>query len=311
VAIRGIRNPNYFAEGQPFFDRFVMELGIEPSVGILRMEAGDADISLDPVPQADYPRLIADAALQARMVRWAGFPNTDYMIINNNKEPFSDVRVRKAISMAIDRERMSQILNGRAVPLGGFLPPNVPGDNPDVLPDAYDPDGAKALLAEAGYADGFATTMLSNTDPIYLAEAQAVIADLSAIGITVELTSIDNAQFLDILISKPDTLDLVMTAWFMDYQDPSNNWEPLLMCDGSYNWAKFCSPELDAQFAEANLLAFGEERWSAFRDFEAAVNEVLPNVPLVHRIDYYFTSERLNIEADPGVLLKFAESTLK
>jgi ABC-type transport system substrate-binding protein len=311
VRITGVRNPNYFEAGQPFFDRFEMELGVEPSVGILRIEAGEADIALDFVPQADYPRLIADPVLSTQMMKTAGFPNTDYMIINNNKEPFNILEVRRAMSLAVDRERLSQILNGRAVPLGGFLPPNVPGDNPDVLPDPYDPDTAKALLAEAGYADGFATTMLTNTDPISLAEAQAVIADLSAIGITVELTSIDNAQFLDILISKPDTLDLVMTAWFMDYQDPSDNWEPLLMCDGSYNWAKYCSPELDAQFAEANLLPFGEERWAAFREFEAAVAEQVPNVFLIHRIDYYFLSARLNIESDPAVLLKFAEATLQ
>lgn len=311
VRITGVRNPNYFAEGQPFFDRFEMELGIEPSVGILRIEAGEADIALDFVPTADYPRLVTDPVLSTRLLKTAGFPNTDYMIINNNKEPFNILEVRKAMSMAIDRERLVQILNGRAVPLAGFLPPNVPGDNALLQPDPYDPEGAKALLAEAGYPDGFATTMLTNTDPISLAEAQAVIADLAAIGIQVELTSIDNAQFLDILISKPDTLDLVMTAWFMDYQDPSDNWEPLLMCGGSYNWAKYCNEELDAVFQEANLKPFGEERWAAFAAMEALVAEQVPNVFLVHRIDYYFTSERLRIEADPAVLLKFAEATLK
>ena len=56
----------------------------------------------------------------------AGFPNTDYMIINNNKEPFNNVEVRQAMSMAVDRERLSQILNGRAIPLAGFLPARRP-----------------------------------------------------------------------------------------------------------------------------------------------------------------------------------------
>jgi oligopeptide transport system substrate-binding protein len=311
VRITGVRNPNYFEAGQPFFDRFEMELGVEPSVGILRIEAGEADISLDFVPAADYPRLVADPVLAERVLPTAGFPNTDYMIINNNKEPFSDVLVRRALSLAIDRERLAQIFNGRAVPLAGFLPPGVPGDNADLAPDPYDPEAAKALLAEAGLPDGFSTTMLSNTDPLVLAESQAVIADLAAIGVQVELTSIDNAQFLDVLISKPDTLDLVMTQWFMDYQDPSNNWEPLLMCDGSYNWAKYCSPELDAIFNEINLTPIGDARWAAFADFEAQVAEQMPNVPLVNRKDFYLTSERLNITSDPAVLLRFAEATLK
>jgi ABC-type transport system substrate-binding protein len=288
-----------------------MQLGVEPSVGILRIEGGEADISLDFVPNADYPRLSEDPVLSQQLLPTAGFPNTDYMIINNNKEPFDTLEVRKAMSMAVDRQRLVQILNGRADPLAGFLPPGVPGDKADLQPDPYDPEGAKALLAEAGYPDGFSTTMITNTDPISLSEAQAVIADLAAIGIQVELTSIDNAQFLDILISKPDTLDLVMTAWFMDYQDPSNNWEPLLQCDGSYNWAKYCSPELDEMFTAANLLPFGDERWTAFAEFEAQVAEQVPNVFLIHRIDYYFTSERLQIGSDPAVLLKFAEATVK
>jgi oligopeptide transport system substrate-binding protein len=311
VRITGVRNPNYFEAGQPFFDRFEMELGVEPSVGILRIEAGEADVSLDFVPASDYPRLIADPVLAERVLPTAGFPNTDYMIVNNNKAPFDNVLVRQAMSLAVDRERLAQIFNGRAVPLAGFLPPGVPGDNADLLPDPYDPEGAKALLAEAGVPDGFSTTMISNTDPLVLAESQAVIADLAAIGITVEYTSIDNAQFLDILISKPDTLDLVMTQWFMDYQDPSNNWEPLLMCDGSYNWAKYCSPELDAIFNEINLIPLGDDRWAAFADFEAQVAEQMPNVPLVNRKDFYLTSERLNITSDPAVLLRFAEATLK
>jgi ABC-type transport system substrate-binding protein len=311
VIITGTRNPNYFQAGQPAFDRFEMQLGVEPSVGILRIEAGEADIALDFVPTADYPRLSSDPVLSERLLPTAGFPNTDYMIINNNKEPFNILEVRQAMSMAVDRERLVQILNGRAVPLAGFLPPDVPGDNAELQPDAYDPEAARALLAEAGYPDGFSTTMLSNTDPISLAEAQAVIADLAAIGIEVELTSIDNAQFLDILINQPEVLDLVMTAWFMDYQDPSNNWEPLLICGGSYNWAEYCNPELDAQFAAANLLPFGDERWAAFAEFEAAVAAQVPNVFLVHRIDYYFLSDRLVIESDPAVLLKFAEATLR
>jgi ABC-type transport system substrate-binding protein len=311
VRITGVRNPYYYEEGKPYFDRFELDLGIEPSVGILRIESGEADVSLDLVPNTDYPRLSTDPVLSARLLPTAGFPNTDYMIINNNKEPFSNLDVRRAMSMAIDRDRLNQILNGRAVPLGGFLPPGVPGDNSDVLPDPYDPDAAKQLLSTAGYPDGFSTTMLSNTDPISLSESQAVIADLAAIGIQVELTTLDNAQFLDVLISKPDTLDLVMTAWFMDYQDPSNNWEPLLMCDGSYNWAQYCNPELDAAFAEINLIPFGEDRWSAFAEFEAQVADQVPNVFLVHRLDFYFTSERLQIISDPAVLLNFADATVK
>jgi len=249
--------------------------------------------------------------LSKQLIASQGFPNTGYIVVNNNKEPFSDVKVRQAMSMAIDRDRLSQILNGRAVPIGGFLPASVVGHNPDVKAPAYDPDGAKKLLADAGYPDGFSTTMLSNLFPNDLAMAQAIVADLGAIGIQVELTSIDNAQFLDVLNQKPDTLDLVMTNWYMDYQDPSDNWEPLLKCDGSYNWAKYCNKDLDALFEKINVTPLGNDRWAAFSDFEAKVAEQVPNLPLVQAVDYYFASSRLNIETDPAVLLRFAEATVK
>lgn len=311
VRVIGSRNPNYFEAGQPFFDGFELQLGVDASVGILRMENGEADVALEFVPNADYPRLAADPVLSQRLLKSEGFPNTGYVIMNNNKEPFNKLEVRKALSMAVDRERLVQILNGRAVPIGGFLPTTVVGHNPDVVAPAYDPEGAKALLAQAGYPDGFSTTILTNTFPNDVALAQAIVADLANIGVQVEMTSIDNAQFLDVLVSKPDTLDLVMTNWYMDYQDPSDNWEPLLMCGGSYNWAKYCNEELDAQFKEANLIPFGDARWTAFAEFEAVVAEQVPNIPLVQAIDYYFTSERLSIETDPAVLLRFAEAKLK
>jgi ABC-type transport system substrate-binding protein len=311
VKITGKRNPYYYEKGQPIFDGFELQLGVEPSVGILKIENGEADISLDFVPNADYPRLAGDAALSKRLLRMNAFPNTDYVIINNNVEPFNKLEVRQAMSMAIDRNRLTKITNGRSVPLAGFLPPNVPGDNANLKPDEYDPEGAKKLLAKAGLPDGFSTTMLSNTDPTAMSLAQAVIADLAAIGIKVELTSIDNAQFLDLLVSKPDSLRLVMTEWYMDYQDPSDNWEPLLKCGGSYNWAKYCNKDLDAEFEKANLIPIGDARWKAFSDFEAKVAAQVPNLFLESRVNYYFTSERLNIESDPAILLRFASASLK
>lgn len=311
VKITGTRNPYYYAEGQPAFDGFQMELGIESSVEILRIENGEADIALDFVSSSDYPRLAADTALAPQLIASEGFPNTGYVIMNNNKEPFSDVRVRQALSMAVDRERLVQIKNGRGTPIGGFLPASVVGHNPDVTAPAYDPEGAKALLAEAGYPDGFTTNMLSTLFPDDVAFAQAVAGDLAAIGVTVELESIDTAQFLDVVNQKTDDLSLIMTNWYMDYQDPSNNWEPLLQCGGSYNWGNYCNEDLEALFTEANKFPLGEERWAAFASFEAAVAEQMPNIPLIQAVDYYFASSRLNIQTDPAVLLRFAEATLK
>src|SRR4029078_6502391 len=125
-----------------------------------------------------------------------GFPNTGYIIMNNNKAPFDKVEVRKALAMAIDRDRLVQLKNGRGKPIGGFLPASTVGHNPDVKPPAFDPEGAKKMLADAGYPDGFETTILNNLFPDDISFAQSVVNDLGNIGVKVTMNSIDNAVFL-------------------------------------------------------------------------------------------------------------------
>lgn len=313
VRITGSRNPNYDEEGKPYVDGFEMSLSVEPSVGILRIEAGEADIALDFVPSADYPRLAGDPALAERLIPLAAFSNIDRILFNMNLEPFTDIRVRRALSMAIDRERLVQLTNGRSVPAAGPIPPNVLGNNPGLEPHAYDPDGARALLAEAGYSDGFSTEMVTNTDPQAVSFAQAIIADWANIGVQVTLTSLDNAQYLDLMINQPDpeAIKISWMDWYLDYLDPSNIYEPLHQCGGSYNWGHICNEEIDAFFEEANAIPPGDERWAAFAELEAMLAEEVQSIYLQHRQNYYFRSERLNIEGNPAVLLVFADATVQ
>jgi ABC-type transport system substrate-binding protein len=311
VRISGTRNPNYYLPDRPVFDRFEMTLGVEPSVGILRMEAGEADIALDWVPSSEYPRISGDPALAQYLLPIAGFPNIDYLVVNHaNDNPFGDLNVRQAVSLAVDRSRIIQILSGRAVPAEGPIPPNVLGNNSTMPPLEYNPDAARQLLADAGYADGFTTDIYTNIDPTNITVAQAIISDLAQVGITLNLVSLDNPQFLDMLINDHEVWDIAVTNWYLDYPDPSNIWEPLTQCGGSYNWGQYCNEELDAVFADANNIPPGDERWAAFSDFEAAIVDQMPNVFLHHLINYYFRSSRLNIASDPAILLRWDSASL-
>jgi len=178
-----------------------------------------------------------------------------------------------------------------------------------LVPYSYDPEAARAALAAAGYPDGFTTEMLTNTDPTSISVAQAILADWSAIGVEATITSIDNAQFLDILINQPETIKTVMTSWYLDYLDPSNVFEPLIQCGGSYNWGGYCSETLDATFAEINLLPPGEARWAAFGAFEADIFAETPVAYLYHLNNYYFRADSLDIVADASTLLRFDRAT--
>ncbi|MEP7290380.1 MAG: ABC transporter substrate-binding protein [Chloroflexota bacterium] len=311
LRITAVRNPNYFKTGFPIVDGVTIDLLVEQSVGILRIDSGEADVAFDWTPSSEYPRIAADPALAARLVPSLAFPNIDYIVFQHRRPPFDNLDVRTALNMAINRDRLVQLLNGRAEVASGPLPPSMPGNNADLQPLAYDPEGAKALLAQAGYPDGFTTTLLTNTDATNLQIAQAVISDWQAIGVTTEFTSIDNAQFLDTLINQPESFDTAMTNWYHDYLDPSNTFEPLLKCGGSYNWGGYCNQDLEAAFATANATPPGDARWAAFSDFEAQIFEQMPNAFLYHLSNYYYRSERLHIEADPAYLLKFDSATVQ
>jgi ABC-type oligopeptide transport system substrate-binding subunit len=95
-------------------------------------------------------------------------------------------------------------------------------------------------------------------------------------------------------------------GWFMDYPDPSNVFEPLLTCAGSFNPGGYCNEALDAEFAAAKLLPPGDDRWAAFAALEASAYADLGNLNLVHVRNFYYTSARVeNLIPDPATLVNF------
>jgi ABC-type transport system substrate-binding protein len=310
VRLTGTANPNFFREGVPGVGAVQIDIGVEPSVGILRIENGEADLSLDFVPNTDYPRISTDPALAPQLLEVTAFPNVQYLIPNTREEPFSILEVRRALSIAIDRERLVQIYNGRAVPAAGPIPPNVPGNDAE-LSWAYDPDQARQLLADAGYAEGFSTTIVTTTDPTDVSIAQAVAADWTAVGVTTEIESVEFAQWLDRAFNQPETMPVAYIGWFMDYQDPSNVYEPLVSCGGSFNPGGYCNEGMDAVFQADKAIPPGEERWASYAELETLLVENVPNINLVHVINYYYVGTRVQgLEADPAYLLDFDAVTL-
>src|SRR5690606_29643298 len=93
-----------------------------------------------------------------------------------SKNPLLDLRVRRALSMAINRQGIvAQVMDGQASPSGQFLPNGTMGSDPSLTPDAYDPAGAQRLLAEAGYPQGFAVTLHGPNDR-YVNDARVIQA---------------------------------------------------------------------------------------------------------------------------------------
>jgi ABC-type transport system substrate-binding protein len=299
------KNPDHWREGVPYLDQITFEVGQEPVVALLRLQNGEVDLVGDGIPPAKFQEVMADPEQAARVVQ-GGQLHTGYVTLNVTVPPFDDLRVRQAVNMAINKDRIVQIINGRAVPASQPLPPSMPGYTQGYEGYAYDPEGAKALLAEAGFADGFETELyVMNTDPNPRI-AQAIQQDLAAVGITASIQSLAQANVIE--AGGAGTAPMIWSggmAWIADFPDPANFYYPILGCagavEGGWNWSRYCNEELDALAAEADAMsdpAQAEERLARWSDIYTRVMEDAPWAPVFNEERFTIKSPRLG-GADP------------
>ena len=120
------KNEDYWRDGVPYLDQIVFEVGQEPIVALLRLQQGEVDVPGDGIPPAKFQEVMSDPAQAERVVE-GGQLHTGYITLNVNTPPFDQLAVREAVNMAIDKDRIVQIINGRAVPATQPLPPSMPG----------------------------------------------------------------------------------------------------------------------------------------------------------------------------------------
>jgi len=297
------KNPDYWIAGVPYLDSFTVEVGQEPVVALLRLQNGEVDIPGDGIPPAKFTEVMGDPA-QAAHVVVGGQLHTGYITLNVTTPPFDKLEVRKAINMAINKERITQIINGRAVPATQPLPPSMPGYTEGYAGYAYDPEGAKALLAEAGLGDGFETELyVMNTDPNPRI-AQAIQQDLAAIGITANIQNLAQANVIE--AGGAGTAPMIWSGgmgWIADFPDPSNFYGPILGCagaaEGGWNWSKFCDEALDAKAIEADSMfdpSKAEDRLKLWSEVYMGVMDKAPWVPVFNEERYTMKSERMGGE---------------
>ncbi len=297
------KNPDYYREGVPYLDRITFEIGQEPTVALLRLQRGEVDILGDGIPPAQFVQVMSDPANEDLVVE-GGQLHTGYVTMNVTKPPFDKVEVRRAVNMAINKDRVVRIINNRAVPANQPLPPAMPGYAEDYEGYPYDPTRAKSLLAEAGYPNGFDTELyVMNVDPNPRI-AQAIQQDLAAIGIRAEIKSLAQASVIS--AGGEGQAPMIWSggmAWIADFPDPSNFYGPILGCggavEGGWNWAKYCNEELDAKAAEADAIvdpARAEERLALWRSIFLQIMEDAPWAPVFNEQRFTMHSERIGGE---------------
>jgi peptide/nickel transport system substrate-binding protein/oligopeptide transport system substrate-binding protein len=228
--------------------------------------------------------------------------HTGYITLNVKMPPFDNVAVRQAVNMAINKDRIVQIINGRAVPATQPLPPSMPGYTQNYTGYAFDPAAAKKALADAGFPNGFETGLyVMNTDPNPRI-AQAIQQDLSNVGIKASIKSLAQANVIA-AGGEPDQAPMIWSggmAWIADFPDPSNFYGPILGCagavQGGWNWSWYCNPALDEEAARADSItdpAKVDERMAMWSDIYMKVMADAPWVPVFNEQRFTMKSARM------------------
>jgi len=300
------RFADYYQAGVPYLDKLTFEFGQDPTVAVLRLQKGEIDITGDGIPPAQFSEIMSDPASQD-LIAIGEQLHTGYVTLNAKLPPLDNVKVRQAINMAINKERIVKLINNRGAPASQPLPPAMPGYDTAQKGYEFNPDKAKALLAEAGFPDGFDTELYAmNVDPNPRI-AQAIQQDLAAVGVRAEVKSLAQAE---VIAAGGETKAPMIwsggMAWIADFPDPANFYYGILGCgsvgNGGWNWAGYCNEGLDQRANQADSMVTAEQSAARTEAWKGIFNDLMkdaPWVPVFNEKRFTYHSARLG--GDPAL----------
>ncbi|HEY3335743.1 MAG TPA: ABC transporter substrate-binding protein [Candidatus Limnocylindrales bacterium] len=280
------RNQAYWREGYPRVDTIEYRLGVDANTQLQQVQAGQLDVMGNDIPAGGFTATTSDPALKDQVIR-EPLVATNFLIIDSSgpDKALADVRVRQAIGLAIDKDNLLRVNNGRGTKAGCIFPPQM--TSYDAACDPYPRDVAKArtLMEQAGYGAGFKTSLYTDTQDLSKALAESIVQDLAGINITVDIVQ----QDFDVLIgtlTTPHAAPLTYIGWFQDFPDPSDFYDPIFSCaadvpgGASFGW--YCNKAADALATTARGNQDEAARNAQFGDLQDMVMADLPSVPLFY-----------------------------
>jgi ABC-type transport system substrate-binding protein len=280
-----VRNPFYFARPLPRLDAIIQAVGVNPELQWLQYEAGQVD-AITEIPPAEFPYIMKSPELRALTLHKTTV-TTRYLGMNCQMWPFTDVRVRRAISYGIDRRKLIALMNGRGVVAHSPLPPDLPGFNPHVTGYDHDPAKARALLEEAHLSAGFSFEIWMRAAQTVLMLGESIQQDLAQLGIRVELKPVAWGPLLE-AIRQPHTAQSFVYGWEADFPDPENFLGALLSRSqwGSNNDSFYFNPAFQKLIDEAARQTNLEKRYALYGEAEKIVIDDAPWVFLFYPVTY-------------------------
>jgi ABC-type transport system substrate-binding protein len=244
-----------------------------------RQEVDLADLKYG-VAGAEFPRIMKTPALRQNLEADLSSAIC-YVPLNNEIPPLDNKLVRKAINYAVDKDRLLEILSGRAVRIPGVLPPVVPEFQPEIKGYDYDPEKARRLLKEAGFEKGFTTSIIfPNAIQENFRIVAAIQEDLRQVGITLETTPLSFATYLE-KSQRRKAAATCFASWLEDFPDASNYLDALLNGENiaekdCQNLAFYNNPEVNSLLKTAAVSLDKRERRSLYQEAERMVLDDAP-----------------------------------
>jgi len=260
----------------------VLRWNQEGAARLLELQAGTVDMITNVSPD-DFETVSEDPNLQLLP---SANPNILYLGMTNTFEPFDNPLVRKAIAMGIDRQRLVDNFYPEGSEVAShFTPCSIPSGCEGEDWYEFDPEAARALLAEAGYPDGFETSIyFRDVFRVYLPEPSVVAVELQTqlaenLGIDASVEVMESGQFLD--LAGDGALDgLFLLGWGADYPHPTNFLDFHFGALGLSFGNAF--PEIYEPLEQASQIADAATAAPLYEEANNAIKELVPMVPLVH-----------------------------
>ncbi len=276
-----VKNEHYWQEGKPYLDKVVLKLIPDDTQLLQQLQSGQVD-AIDDLNPAN----VADAQADPNLTVMSG-PGweIEQLFMNTLNEHFSDVHVRRAVAMALDRVGMTAATTfGTAEVANALIPPTIEySANDDGIALPYDVEAAKQELAKSAYPDGFNVTLLIASGNAQRAqEAQIVQAALAEIGITVEIESIDIAAFRSRFFALD--YDFMINSGLSDAPDPDGlitfQADPTGFSK-SY-WTSYTNPQVTKLMEEGRVTPDGDAREQIYVDIQKTLANDVPYIPLFY-----------------------------
>ncbi len=269
------KNPDYWEEGLPYLDGLEMTIAADDTARTAAVVTGTVDF-IEYAPLRDIESLQQDSSITL-----AGDSNTNIRFagLNLSVEPFDNLKVRQAIAMVVDRDAMlGPAVFGHGTPTEVLFPPDFwAALQQEVRPP--DVEAAKALMAEAGHAEGFSTTITSWSQYSFLSNAAVVLQEqLRQIGIEAELNLVENATMIeDVYVNK--TYDIAVTG-DSAYVDPNTLVLANFKTGESGNFANYSNPDVDKLIDQGIAVTDQAERAKIYQEIQQKLLEDLPWINL-------------------------------